>query len=93
MASVVGNTFSGNNTVTGDAFEAVCTGNSTFCLDLENNTNDDDYRVGEFSAGALSIEQFAALTTAQPAGAGNTGNVIDSSTGTITDVTDGFCGF
>lgn len=92
-ASVVGNTFSGNNTVTGDAFELICGDSSTFCLNLEDNTNDDDYRVGEFNTGNLSIEQFATLTTPQPGGAGNTGNVIDSSTGTIADVANGFCGF
>jgi hypothetical protein len=102
-ASVVGNTFQANNTVLGDAFELICSDSSSFCLDLENNINDNDansgngadgvYRVGEFNTAALRIEQFGALTDPQPGGAGNTGIVDDSSTGTIEDVVDGTCGF
>ena len=97
-AFVIENVFSGNNTVTGNAFELVCADDSAFCLDLEENTNDDVYRLldGNSGTSVLSIEQFAAngLTTPKPAGAGNTGTVNDS-TGiggdTPTSINDGDC--
>jgi hypothetical protein len=102
-ASAVGNTFRGNNTIAGDAFELICSDNSSFCLDLENNIADTDtnpgngddgvYRVGEFNTADLQIEEFSTLTDPQPGGAGNSGTVNDSSTGTIQDVVDGTCGF
>lgn len=98
-ASVVDNTFSGNNTSgTGDAFEAECLDSSTFCLDLESNTNDGTYSLAETSgAGTMRVEQLNSLTAAQPGGAGNAGTVSiapDSPfTERPTEVADGFCGF
>lgn len=94
-AFITGNTFSGNNTVTGNALELQCLGDSTFCLDLEDNTNDDTYVLfdGTLGASVLRIEQFAGngLTTAQPAGAGNTGTVDAGLGDTPVSVADGFC--
>jgi len=102
-ASVINNTLQGNSTVIGDAFELSSGDNSMFCLNLENNVNDTDtnsgngedgvYRVGEFNSATLRIEQLNNLTDPQPGGAGNTGTVNDSSTGTIEDVANGTCGF
>ena len=93
-ASVVGNTFSGNNTVTGNAFEVECRTNSTFCLDLENNTNDGIYSLFDSTVGTstLSVEQLSVLTTAQPTGAGNTGT-LQLSGDTPVSINDGDCGF
>ena len=94
-ASVVGNVAQGNNTVTGDAFEIQVTGDSMFCLDLEDNTNDGTYLLFENPIGmaVLSVEQLSLLTTPQPTGAGNTGNVDDSTGAMPTEINDGDCGF
>lgn len=102
-ASVVSNTMRGNNIVLGDAFELTCADSSTLCLDLEDNIADLDtntgnvddgvFRVGEFNTADLEIEQFGDLFGAPPTGAGNSGVLDDSSTGTITPVNDGDCGF
>lgn len=74
---VHGNTFSGNNTVTGDAFEIEVRGDSYIGLDLEDNTNDGIYSlfVTLVGAGELDVEQLNDLTTPKPTGAGNTGTV------------------
>ena len=97
-ASVKGNTFTNSQGV-GAAFELTCGDNSIFCLDLEDNTNDNVYSLLESPFGGapnLRVEQLSVLTTAQPTGAGNTGTVNDNS-GIgglpISDVADGTCGF
>ena len=107
-ASVVGNVMRGNNTVTGDAFEAICTDSSSLCLDLENNIADTDtntgngddgvYRLAGLTGGTadFDVEERDVLTDPQPGGAGNSGNVsIDMGLGFFTpdDVADGACGF
>ena len=69
---------------------------STFCLDLEDNINDDDYRFANNTVSILNIEQFTTLTDAQPGGAGNTGGIlVDMGVGFSdpTNQNDGFCGF
>jgi len=98
-ASVKGNTFtnSGDGGITGFAFELTCADDSTFCLDLENNTNDDVYALLDTpTISKLSVEQLDVLTDPQPGGAGNTGTV-DDGTGIGGDmpmnVANGFCGF
>ena len=97
-ASVKGNTFTSSGPGGGSAFELTCGGDSMFCLDLENNTNDDTYAFLDSNLGTavLSIEEFSVLTQPQPGGAGNTGTV-DDGTGiggdTPTAVADGTCGF
>ena len=98
-ASIKGNTFTSSAGL-GNSFELTCGEDSTFCLDLENNTNDDVYALLDdnlFGATAvLSVEQLNVLTDPQPGGAGNTGTV-DDGTGIggdmPTNVADGFCGF
>ena len=95
-ASVVSNTFNNNNSVTGDAMEVFAEDTSTFCLDLEDNINDDDYRFANNTVSILNIEQFTTLTDAQPGGAGNTGGIlVDMGVGFSdpTNQNDGFCGF
>ena len=94
-AFVINNTFSGNNLVAGNALELVCQGTATFCLDLEDNTNDDAYLFSNSDSGSvLNIEQLSTLTDLQPTGAGNTGGIsIDTGIGfsAPTDRSDGFC--
>lgn len=95
-ASVTGNTSSGNNTVAGDAFELFAEDTSIFCLDLEDNTNDDDYRLSNNTVSTLNVEELNALTDPQPGGAGNTGTVLIDMGGGFSPPTpqnDGFCGF
>jgi len=107
-ASVVGNTFRNNNQVTGDALEAFCGDDASFCLDLETNINDSDnnpgngddgvYRFSALTGGTadFDIEQLNTLTAPQPGGAGNSGVVsIDMGAGFFTpdDVVNGTCGF
>ena len=93
-ASITGNTIA-NSTLQG--LELICGDNSTFCLDLEHNTNDGRYSLFEDNLpSVLSVEELANLTVAQPGGAGNTGGV-DLNPGVFTNpptpVADGFCGF
>ena len=97
-ASVKSNSFTGSAGV-GSAMELECGDASMFCLDLENNANDDAYSFLESPFGTtneLRIEEFAVLDVAQPTGAGNTGT-IDDGTGIggnpPTPVVDGACGF
>ena len=96
-ASVKGNTFT-NSAGTGFAFELTCGDDSTFCLDLENNTNDDEYLISESDStlSLLEIEQLSTLDQPQPGGAGNTGVVTILSGPFVeapTEVADGACGF
>ena len=106
--SVVGNVMRGNNTVTGDALEVICTDSSSICLDLENNIADLDndpgngsdgvYRLAALTGGMadFAVEQLATLTEPQSGGAGNSGSIsIDTGLGFFTpdDVIDGTCGF
>ena len=96
-ASVKDNIFT-NSAGVGSAFELTCGDDSTLCLDLESNTNDDSYSIAETDdvLSVLSIEQLSVLTDPQPGGAGNTGTV-NILTGALvdppTEVADGFCGF
>ena len=94
-ALVKGNTFT-NSAGVGAAFELTCGDDSTFCLDLEDNVNDDVYALTDSALGAavLSVEQLSVLTTAKPAGAGNTGTVDITSGPTTeapTEVPNGTC--
>ena len=96
-ARVAGNTMTTSMGV-GSAFELGTGDNVQFCLDLENNTNDDTYSFGLLTGGTavLQIEQLSVLTDAQPTGAGNTGTVSIQTgvgLGSPTEVADGACGF
>lgn len=107
--SVVGNTFRGNNLVSGDALEIIVEDSATLCLDLENNIADKDNDPGNADDGVysffedpgpalLQIEQFSEgrLLITQPDGAGNRGVVDDNTTSggqAPTNVDNGFCGF
>ena len=96
-ASVKGNIFASSAGV-GFAFELTCGDDSTFCLDLETNTNDDEYLISESDSALslLEIEQLTTLDQPQPGGAGNTG-VVTILSGPFaedpTEVADGACGF
>lgn len=84
-----------NNTMTGNAagvtFEALVGDTSTFCLDLENNTNDDVYQFSVQNTATANVEQFSTLAAQQVSG------TVQVSTGGFfanpTEVADGFCGF
>jgi hypothetical protein len=95
-ASITGNILSGNGT--NATVELIVGDDANFCLDLENNTNDDVYAffIPNTSTATISVEELNSLTAPQPGGAGNTGTV-DDGTGIggnpPTPVNDGFCGF
>ena len=75
-AQVHGNTFQGNNTVTGDAFEVEVRDDSYIGLDLEDTINDGgiySFFVTLSGDGELEVEQYNELAMPKPAGAGNTG--------------------
>ena len=96
-ASITDNTFT-NSAGPGAALEAVCGDDASLCLDIERNTNDDEFRFSGLTGGSavFQIEQRDLLTTPEPTGAGNTGSVnIITGAGFFTpeDVTDGACGF
>tara|TARA_B100000678_G_scaffold291251_1_gene307160 strand:- start:809 stop:2044 length:1236 start_codon:yes stop_codon:yes gene_type:complete len=77
-AQLHGNTFQGNNTVTGDAFEIEVRDDSYAGLDLEDTINDGGIYslfVTLSGNGELEIEQYNELTQPKPTGAGNTGTV------------------
>lgn len=95
--SITDNTFT-NSAGVGSTVEAFCGDDANLCLDLERNTNDDEYRFAALTGGTAvyQIEQRDVLTDPEPTGAGNTGNVVIV-TGpgffTPSDVADGTCGF
>ncbi|MCA9775108.1 MAG: cadherin-like domain-containing protein [Candidatus Eremiobacteraeota bacterium] len=99
-AQIIGNEIA-TSSGTGNSFETVCGDDSTICLDLENNTNDDAYAftVNNSPSALFEIEQLSTLTDPQPGGAGNTGTVDitdDGPGGLVKDpveVNDGDCGF
>jgi hypothetical protein len=78
--------------------EVIVGDDAEFCLDLENNTNDDVYSFLETDdvGSIFRIEQLTTLTDPQPGGAGNTGTVsitMGAGAEDPTEVADGFCGF
>ena len=86
------------NTMTGSGMEISITGDSQFGLDLEDNNTDGLYSLFLSPFGGTNtfrVEQLTALTTAKPAGAGNTGTVDDNSGiggKPLTDVPNGSLG-
>ena len=86
------------NTMTGSGLEISVTDDSSFGLDLEDNTTDALYSLFLSPFGTTNsfrVEQLTSLTAAKPAGAGNTGTV-DDNTGIggkpLTEVTNGSLG-
>ena len=68
--------------MTGSGMEISITGDSQFGLDLEDNNTDGLYSLFLSPFGGTNtfrVEQLTTLTTAKPAGAGNTGTVDDNS--------------
>ena len=87
------------NTMTGSGMEISINDASEFGLDLEDNITDGLYSLyldAAFSTtNVFRVEQLTALTTAKPAGAGNTGTVDDNSGiggKPLTDVPNGSLG-
>ena len=84
--------------MTGSGMEISITGDSQFGLDLEDNNTDGLYSLFLSPFGGTNtfrVEQLTALTTAKPAGAGNTGTVDDNSGiggKPLTDVPNGSLG-
>ena len=79
--------------------EIIAGDDSNFGLDLEDNTNDSLYSLllDPFgTSNTFRVEQLSTLTTAKPAGAGNTG-IVDDNTGVggkpLTEVANGSLGF
>jgi hypothetical protein len=88
IAQVRGNTMTGNQRQA--TFEAIVGNNAVMCLDIEDNTNDDVYRLVRGDATAtLNIEQFAQLAAINRSGT----VAVSPISQPITDVADGFCGF
>lgn len=86
-AQITGNTLTGNQA--NFTFEIIAGGTSTSCFDIENNTNDDTYRISANDANpTLQVEQFGNLITVN----NNSGTVFVPLTAP-TDVVDGTCGF
>ena len=85
------------NTMTGSGMEIIAGDSSSFGLDLEDNTNDGTYlfRVSDVGPASLEVEQLSVISTAKPAGAGNTGTFnISSGPGFVapTEVANGSLG-
>ena len=91
-AQVHDNVMAGNQS--GATFEVLATETAVFCLDLENNQNDDVYRFGIVTGAVVNVEELILSPT--PSVPGNTGTVDIVTGGGFTDPTpqmDGFCGF
>ena len=85
------------NTMTGSGMEIIAGDSSSFGLDLEDNANDGTYlfRVSDVGPASLEVEQLSVISTAKPAGAGNTGTFnISSGPGFVapTEVANGSLG-
>lgn len=91
-AQVHDNVMTGNQS--GATLEVLATETAVFCLDLENNQNDDVYRFGIVTGAVVNVEELVLNPT--PSIPSNTGTVNIVTGGGFTDPVpqmDGFCGF
>lgn len=87
VAQVQGNSMTGN--IRGSTFEAIAVNSAVVCLDVENNANDDVYRLGSLDASVINVEQFAQLAAINRSGT----VAVSPVSKPIVDVANGFCGF